>query len=363
MEKYSKKIISFLFVIILFSPIIITSLVFVIKPNFFKERLIKMSINKSNYIEVISELVEKIKNIDYYLPYGQLLSAYNSKYKYILSKKIVSRSVKEGKKDWLFYGKPTDGDLFKDYQGLNIPTKAELTNIINNFNKSIIFFKNKGIKPILLVCPNKGQIYPQYLPDEIKLSKVTTTNYIVSFLNQNLSIPIIYPEKQLIEYSKIMETYYSKDTHWNSIGGLIATNVLIEEGFSYKSKISINSIDIKSGKRENDDIIKMLNLKGLIEPSTEYSVDLRNKTQSFVNNNETIYRNPIAIYDDSVLLIGDSYRIAIIPYLSYYFKEVICIRRNDYSAQILNNYKPDYVIMEFVGRRLVSMKDFDFSKQ
>ena len=64
----------------------------------------------------------------------------------------------------------------------------------------------------------------------------------------------------------------------------------------------------------------------------------------------TEYSNSDSIYEESILLVGDSFRISLMPYFSKDFRSVKTIDFLACTEEILGEYQPDIVILELLER-------------
>ncbi|CAF1481754.1 unnamed protein product, partial [Didymodactylos carnosus] len=80
------------------------------------------------------------------------------------------RKVIVGKKGWLYYDahEAQDGIGFAGWQGKIPYSKAQLTAIERNLEAQKVWFDKRNIILIVIPCPDKHSIYPEYLPWRFK---------------------------------------------------------------------------------------------------------------------------------------------------------------------------------------------------
>ncbi|MCM1458721.1 MAG: DHHW family protein [Bacteroides sp.] len=85
------------------------------------------------------------------------------------------------------------------------------------------------------------------------------------------------------------------------------------------------------------------------------------KFEAQQNRNEiSYYSNPNAQEKASILLVGDSFRAAMIPVLRETFLEVYVVHRSYYTADLLDEINPEYLLAEYVERYSADMEDIEF---
>jgi alginate O-acetyltransferase complex protein AlgJ len=116
----------------------------------------------------------------------------------------TSNIVVIGKDNWLF----TDvNESMADYRGLNRLSDSQLSYVLEIAKSERDYLKAKGIPLILVVAPNKENIYPEYLPDNIKKGGESQLDQVLTYFKENSDI--------------------KHDSHWNSYGSYIAYREII----------------------------------------------------------------------------------------------------------------------------------------
>ena len=242
--------------------------------------------------------------------------------KYLNDSKVIM-----GQSDWLYLGE------------LNIPyytgektftSEAEIKNYIRPYLKLKDKCEKLGKNLVIFVCPEKEEIYPEYMPTmEIKDS-VERPIKLRDYIKNNTDLKYIYPKEELLKYKKDYLLYKKYDTHWNPVGAYIATNIL-------KEALGIETIPLRDLKLEK---VKVLDADLVYYANTNLENLPYTFTYKFTNykpNNhaEKIFVND-AILNDSytthckeganrkVFLIGDSFREATEEFLNKDFQEFYC---------------------------------------
>ena len=232
-----------------------------------------------------------------------------------------------GQSDWLYLNE----NNISYYQGLNvIASDSEIKKYIAPYLRLKNMCDRVGKRLIILICPEKEEIYPEYMPTlEIKNER-EKPYYISEYIKNNTDLIYIYPKDEMLQYKKNYLLYKKYDSHWNAIGGYIAANEI-------KKKLGCNIIPLrdlklKKVKTLDADLAFYGNTSAESLPLTfKYEV-LNYKTDHFV---DFIFINNQITYDSftthcnkgfkrKVFLLGDSFREAMQDYFVKDFEEFYC---------------------------------------
>lgn len=273
-----------------------------------------------------------------------------------------------GKNDWLFYKGAFSVEL---YQNKLLFQEKDYPLIQRNLEAQQQWLKAHNIKYFLLIPPNKEDLYDEYLVSGIKKGIAPSKDRIalvIDYLQASRAAFIpIYPlsamKKARNETDELL--YYKTDTHWSPYGAYLGYMELMQQvrhSFSDLPILVKANMDFSQKKKyANGDLALMLNLDytermkhvWYIEPRPiggwHYGItEERKQTASTPHYLRTI--NPRGKY--KVMVFRDSFTIALQPYLSETFHEVIYFwdhRMDHYREEILAE-KPDIVIVEVLSR-------------
>lgn len=271
------------------------------------------------------------------------------------------RSGSWGGNKWLFYKSETDGDPIKDYEGTNRYSTEEKQEILQQALKTQNELESRGISFIFLIAPNKENVYSEYMSDTYKHADISSTDILIGYLQDN-GVRIVSPKAELLAEHMKQQLYYSYDTHWNQLGAYIGVkNALAEWSISIPDLAARNIT--ASALKENyhycasDDLADMLGLRSLVfNDEIEYVVDgtyLIDWTEFEVqqeNKEVSHYHNPDAKVNSSVFLVGDSFRVSMLPALGEVFSDIFVVHRHYYAPDMIDQIDPEYVIIEYVER-------------
>lgn len=265
-----------------------------------------------------------------------------------------------GKGNWLFLGNYYNQNIDK-FEGKIQPdiNTSPILDLVIEYSKQ---FQHKNIDVTFLLGPRKESVYPEYLPAIIKPSP---DRFITPFLAEirNRGIPAIDPTQALKKNKHKAPLYWQTDTHWNLVGGSIAFQ-------QFSDHIGIKncpSFTFMPDKNYDGDLIDI----GLFNKSKKnlgdnFSIKWTNQQRITVktiheetipaHSQTNILKNQDASQKEAIWIIGDSFRGALVPFISHCFSEtrVFHIAHNT-KEKLLDEYiqaelKPKYILIVITER-------------
>lgn len=283
-----------------------------------------------------------------YLPLNKIL--------YYLSGLINSNQVMLGKDEWLFYSSKINGSPIDDYTGANSYTEQdmeEMKTVAENVGDTL---KKKDIGFCLLVPPNKPAVYSEYMPiSSIKADK-SRTDLLMEYLAEN-GINAVNPKQDLRQFGDKYYTYFKRDTHWNELGAYIGCKDVLDTFGIALPDLTDDMISV--GNRASADLVKLAGLDNVFKPDYGFTVNYVISDGTTIEKDMQHFHNDNADNDKTLLIIGDSFRSAMIPTLRAAFRDVYAVNRAVYESGDYLDCNPDYVILEFVERHSDLIKDFE----
>lgn len=299
-------------------------------------------------IATITEYPKKFD--DYYndhLPFRTELKNFWTNLNYDLFNTTVDSRVVIGKEEWLFY---RGNKSIEQVQGLWKYSEKEKEAILREVQNNIGKLKEKGIDTYILIIPNKENVYKEYLPATIPIkSDISGTEELIQYIKENSDIKLVYPKQELIRAKEKYQVYKKYDTHWNAIGSAIGT-ISLQKAIDPK----FNYFDIEAEKVEQVEDKDLANFATLSDKVFEKAYKVTNFYPEI-----TYERKVMAKYEEylsnssnnkTVLFIGDSFRVAMKEHFSKLYSRVIYIHQKDYTANLIEEIKPDIVVFETVER-------------
>jgi len=190
-----------------------------------------------------------------------------------------------GENEWLFY---LGDDSLSFYTGSNAVTEQELKEYAKKTQLVSDYFKSQGKEFVIYIAPNKEQVYSEYMPKSISVTKnpkrLQTIDY---YLNENTDVNFIYPLQELLNNKTNAQLYYKQDTHWNKAGAAYGTIELLKS-----LNIACSDFEMQEYKTYVGDLSNMLAVAP--KEDVDYQITLNN-LDSYVSNKK-------------LTLFGDSFR-------------------------------------------------------
>mgnify|MGYP005951062285 FL=1 len=260
-----------------------------------------------------------------------------------------------GRDDWMFCN--YDNSIGY-YCGSNLMSEQQMADRLSLMQRLQQICDSRGIKLQFMIAPNKEQVYSEFMPTYTIENSYKKVQRFVDYARQNSSIKIIYPLEELRAAKNIMSTYYKYDTHWNHYGSFIATQALYKAmGLAYVSPDSVSYTDgsciwglvITAGLSWKDyerDYDHIPNYKPEVEFfNTDGEIDFIHTEKS------AVYRTDSTAADDSrFVMIGDSFRLYMMPYLERDFAHVSIAHRDNVNDVCDDIRQADILVVECVER-------------
>ncbi len=259
------------------------------------------------------------------------------------------RMVFEGKDGWLFY---TGDDTIPDYKGTDLFTLSELEAIRQRIQVFSDTLKSQGCEFVLMIEPNKEQLYSQYMPDSYgELTFYTRAQQVTDYLTA-CGFHVVYPIEELKEAAEEypeFDIYYRRDTHWNELGAYIGARALMAElGIDMPP---IEELYIEPYPHDQPELSRAI---GRSLKDTGYNIAgyINEYMETFDALTDYLYRTTKSGVDGRrVLLAGDSFLLGLFPYVSQEFNDVTaCFDRDAVVTQLLETVHPDVYVYEVLER-------------
>lgn len=241
-----------------------------------------------------------------------------------------------------------------------------LTNEKKPNNDSVIYFWN-NIKMRHSFCKNKKILYKHFIfPDKLYLLRDKLSFDPISLYNTHYE-----PENQMnkeVCYLNFHEEqsasyYYKTDTHLNIFGNLKVIESMIEssDDFTLYKKSIEKSLYVKWGWC-GDLGIKLS--PPVSENCIEYNFRLnshaiREYHNGLVGGNNGIihiFINDQPLYNQKLLIFGDSFFRALLKHLTFFYKEVVFCKTPFFHKEVVDMYDPDIVYSGNTERYLSNVK-------
>ncbi len=264
----------------------------------------------------------------------------------------IGRSLRwfQGKDDWLFLGNAFDRTIEK----LTLSIKPN-ENVLDETTKRFDLLASKaeklGTHIALLVGPSKPSVYTEYLPAQIELSKTRYLDFFLQRLRSLQNLTVFDPTKTLIKSKDKSGLLYSRtDTHWNDKGAFVAYRGLLGV-----LGIQIPKVEFKAAPFRPGDLLSISGITDYpIQEDDNWNISWEGgETWTSPDGNKST--NEAAVSGKYIWVVGDSFSVALKPFIFATFKEVSYL--GQMSLELLSEElqtaerKPDLIIVVQAERR------------
>lgn len=355
-QYFKKKIWSFSFILTLVLPSLLSIFIRDMTNEGENRILAKMPVLSLNTIRSFPGEYE-----DYYndhAPFRNGIINLNNRIKYYVLKDSPNDKVVLGKAGWMYLRQ----DQITSYKRTNRYSEHTLEIAAKYWQNIYDYCKQDGAELIILIAPDKAEIYPEGLPKYIKRysEKPNQAEQFSSFLNENTDVKVIYPKTAILEAKESMpdeNVYYPLDSHWNQIGAYIGTRELARV-IDDISLPDISELSISRGKSVNFGIPGMIGINDIRPLGYDYVVEGYNQGSRIVcyddpRGNNVRIKSENSRSDKKILFLRDSFFTAMEPYLATCYEEIYAPHYTlNYNSAMIEQEKPDYVVIEVVERAL-----------
>lgn len=332
--------------------------------NYFEKSILKTFAKKRDFVVVnqadeVDGIVYKYMDqaVDIYLNHGlkkDEIDPYDTSIEYPL-KYLNNHKVLVGQSDWLYLN---EGNIIY-YQGLNgFKSEEEIEEHIKPYVKLKKQCDKVGKKFIILICPEKEEIYPEYMPTMEITDEKERPLYIRDYIEKNTDLTYLYPKEEILQAKKNYLTYKKYDSHWNSIGAYVAANK-VKEAMGIKT-IPLRDLKLTKEKVLDADLAYYGNtsLDSLKETFNYKFEDYKlNNDVEFIFDSNPLTHDFFTSHCDkgeerNVFLIGDSFRTGMQEFFVKDFKEFYCNTFLNASGEFINQEikRADTIIISLVER-------------
>jgi hypothetical protein len=283
-----------------------------------------------------------------------------------------------GKEDWLYLGDQYNKTVAQGRHGTTAKD-AQIAGLIGSATESWSQWLNqKGVSMFrVMLGPDKGTIYPEFLPDWAQPAAHSATDMLLANVSEGLYVDT----RMALRAAKSQfpeSLYYKTDTHWNSLGAWVAFSAFeteiarSEEGLRRLTEQPIRRFMVT--ERQGGDLAKFLRLKETLRDTevviriisdraieTEhYDFDTGSLKRSGGNPEIHTARRPLlvkskhALNEKRVLWLRDSFGTAMSPFMAATFTETLQLHYDEAHpevfARLVETFKPDYVFITVVER-------------
>lgn len=262
-----------------------------------------------------------------------------------------SIDVVVGKDGWLFYA----GDKSLDnHRGVLPFSGDELARWVQLFQTREEWLARRGIPMIVVIAPDKIDVYPEFLPPSFgKVREQTRLDVFMAAMRSASNLPVVDLRPALLSAKRRQSGLYSPtDTHWTPKGahaGYVA--ILREIQKKYPDMQPIPYPDVSHAALRAGDLAMMLGLGTVwreVPAEPPWPPELRVSERADGN----LLVECATGTDRRLMMLGDSFAFALVPYLARNFGQILVSRSGALKPEIIGEWRPDMVLIEMLERML-----------
>lgn len=257
---------------------------------------------------------------------------------YKLFGNIRSDAVVLGENRFLFLNTMDNTSPKADYQGTNLFSEEHMQRLVDDAVALKKAAEDRGQQLVLMVVPNKEEVYSKYLPEHYnRINEFTRRQQFVSKMT-DAGITVVDATDELkLASSEEDDLYFLADTHWTGKGAYIGASVLLDSLGINHIPYSRNSFE-KAGYYESD-IANLCHLYDEYTDTREFSAEKN------ICDEKT---------EKSIVFVGDSFRWRIEEYLKESFEKVSVLTHSA-SQEEIKEADADILVIQVVERNLMNM--------
>ena len=244
-----------------------------------------------------------------------------------------------------------------------------LQSIRDTYERRRRWMDERGIKYLVVFCPDKAAIYPEFFPaGHLCAPAPSVLDQLCTALQQS-GIAVLDLRPALIAAKPRATLYYKTDTHWNSVGGFAAyreiAQALLGLGLPVRpldwSDVVVEKVRLDAGLDlsaafglQRDLPEGECYLARLVRPPLSQPLEPPADAHRFVFR-RTIDRPDLP----TAIVFRDSYSDALIPFLSEHFRRIDYIWCHRHDQAFIEANRPD-VVMDIVVERFARFNPRDW---
>jgi hypothetical protein len=227
-------------------------------------------------------------------------------------------------------------------------TPAELAAIRTNLANLVQLFTNNSQKFLIVICPDKHSIYPEYLPRKFQPAsgERSRLEQMSGTMQEVFGTRYVDLRQPLLKAKMEHAVYLRTDTHWNAKGAFVGYTAImqaLQNQDPARIPLPMNEINWVSLPPGHGDLVGLLGVPSFPRESAWAAV--LPQSSAFAGRKR-----------GKLLVIHDSFFDALKPFFEFEFQEVKAIRGIQMSSgvlltqELITAEKPDLVLIESVER-------------
>lgn len=277
----------------------------------------------------------------------------------VVLRKSPSSQVIIGKRNWLF----VRGGWYGAFLGYGPYPRNTNEAIAKGIERRARLARELGITYRLLYSPDKHTVYPEYLPDKLRVAaRLTRIDEVLQALPADIRAWVIDLREPLLNAKGSGQPYYSSDSHWNSYGAWVGYRELARS-LGIAPQPYPTGPEALATRGYAGDLARMMGADAFFQeteilPAAFLSRDANPCQQpTFASPRLSLhkFKCPAAPLG-KLVMYRDSFGIALASYVSLLARETILVS-NAHSLDVewLRQVKPDVLVDQIVERGLPNL--------
>lgn len=303
-----------------------------------------------------------------HVPFKNYFVRLNNKIDQKIFGKTSIGDVTIGKDNWLFYTVAKEGEnALADYQRTNLYTQKECEEIAGRLAAVETYVKEEGAEQFkVYVAPNKESVYPQYMPESVKVygDEGSRMENFAAYMEENAQDEFIWLLPALTPYAQEYQVYYKYDTHLNNLGSFLISQKMTRDLTGMY--LTPDQVQVSQGPVMIGDMSRMINQESTMTDDHDFEInpyypEVTVQVVQDAGGVEESFRelSSDADNDRTLLLIGDSYRERVEPFIAKLYRRTIVVHIDQFTPDMLKDYQPDDVAVITVERNQRYLEDLD----
>jgi hypothetical protein len=277
----------------------------------------------------------------------------------------ANRKVLVGKQGWLYLG---------DYESaiecarrIRPFTHGELEAWRNSLERIRNHLRQRGIRYVFVVTPNKDTIYPEFLPNWVnQVHSRSRLDQLITHMYEHSDVTVVDLRPALFAAKKEFPLYFKTDSHWNALGACVASEVLnrtIRGWYPEAQPYTVFDFSIKTNPQVfKGDLLDLGGVGGWVREDEIVVIPHHHRrakpekllwgeigSTGFAPLFATTTESPKF---PSTVIFRDSFFGALQPFVSEYFRRAVFVWRS-FDPSVVEKESCEIVIHQMVERHLM----------
>lgn len=269
----------------------------------------------------------------------------------------TTENVVVGRDGWLFF---TGDRSMPLYQGIDRLSDADSAYVADVFEMRYRWLRDRGITSANIIAPAKESVYPEFMPRGIpRVSKQSSMEKFLKFAQGREGHPadLLLPIRSAKAAGHPL--YLRGDSHWNDAGALVAYRQILAQLGLGRRGLSDTTLQshVDPQTHPYHDLATMLGIADtycrqwpndspVIAPRSGWSFETKEDPARHLRM--TTSKSPLI--DQPVLMFGDSFSEALLPFMAQTFASVSLYQGLFFSPAKVLEHKPRIVVIEGAER-------------